>query len=228
MKNACTKIFAFPKPTRDKLIEDHMHLVPVIARKVKAKLPPSFEFDDLVSEGYIGLIDAADHWEPERGPFEPRARYKILMTMLESVRRKRYTANTLVSLNQPVGSQNGNACPDRTLLDVFADGHILNLPKSQQENDRITSIDTGRRKAMLRGAVQQIAARARRVVEIYYFEQQDMTVAAAELGVQASRASQIHQDGLRQLTTELTKRGVVIEYETLRKRTDIQRQRKVA
>lgn len=225
------KVLAFPRPNRDCLIETHMYLVPLIARKIKDTLPPSFDLDDLISEGYVGLIKAADTWDASRGPFEPRARYKIRMTILDSVRRVKYIDNTMVSLDQPVNSRRRNGvetCNDFTLLDLLTQGKQANLPSGEQETDRITCIDSARKKATVRSAIQELPPRARRVVEIYYYEQNSMGEAAEELGVESSRASQIHHTGLRALSSELTKRGVLIEYETLRSRIAPQRATKAA
>lgn len=82
---------------RDTLIETHLKLVPPIARRVKKKLPPSFELDDLIGEGYIGLMRAAERYDPTNHggtPFSAFARPRIRGAMVDSVRRKAYQENT--------------------------------------------------------------------------------------------------------------------------------------
>jgi RNA polymerase sigma factor FliA len=69
--------------TRDALIERHQHLARVIACQSLPGLPKSIELEDLVSAGYIGLIEAADAFDAERGvQFStyavPRIRSRIL------------------------------------------------------------------------------------------------------------------------------------------------------
>lgn len=82
---------------RDCLIESHLKLVPPIARRVKKKLPPSFDLDDLIGEGYIGLMHAAERYRPlTHGgtPFSAYARPRIRGAIVDSVRRKCWQENT--------------------------------------------------------------------------------------------------------------------------------------
>ncbi|MDT4938589.1 MAG: polymerase sigma factor FliA [Pseudonocardiales bacterium] len=57
--------------------------------------------------------------------------------------------------------------------------------------------------ALLRGAIDQLPDRLRRVVEDYYFGQRRMAEIAGELGVTESRISQLRSEALRQLRTHL-------------------------
>ncbi len=49
------------KEDRDKKIIEHLPLVRAIAAKLHRNLPPSVDYNDLVSYGIIGLINAVDH-----------------------------------------------------------------------------------------------------------------------------------------------------------------------
>jgi RNA polymerase sigma factor (sigma-70 family) len=82
---------------RNALVEAHMYLVPDIAGRIRAGLPPSFDLEDLISEGNIGLIQAATRYRPSahnRTPFSAYARKRIRGAIMDSVRRRRYTDNT--------------------------------------------------------------------------------------------------------------------------------------
>ncbi len=72
--------------TRDELIEQHLDLVPVV---VRAEWPGwSRYFDDLIAEGMLGLIAAADSFKPELGyKFSTFARACIKSKVLDSRRR---------------------------------------------------------------------------------------------------------------------------------------------
>lgn len=54
------------KEDRNKLVTENMGLVVSTARKYQGQ---GLELDDLVSEGTIGMIKAADKYDPERGGF---------------------------------------------------------------------------------------------------------------------------------------------------------------
>ena len=46
------------KETRDKLIVQYIYLARYVVGRIKVNLPPSFSFEDVVSFGIEGLIDA--------------------------------------------------------------------------------------------------------------------------------------------------------------------------
>ena len=52
---------------RERLILDHVGLVKYIVGRVSVRLPESVEREDLESAGMVGLIKAADRYEPGRG-----------------------------------------------------------------------------------------------------------------------------------------------------------------
>ncbi|MFC3802839.1 sigma-70 family RNA polymerase sigma factor [Cohnella sp. GCM10012308] len=47
--------------------EDHMGLVGIVAKQFVRRASTSFDFEDIVSAGYMGLVEAAARFEPERG-----------------------------------------------------------------------------------------------------------------------------------------------------------------
>ena len=61
---------AMTTPARDSLIETHLPLVRALARRFAWRGEP---LDDLIQVGCIGLIHAADRYDPSRGPFEAYA-----------------------------------------------------------------------------------------------------------------------------------------------------------
>ncbi|MFC1540718.1 sigma-70 family RNA polymerase sigma factor [Candidatus Margulisiibacteriota bacterium] len=68
-----------------KSVEAYMPLVHSIAAMVSGKgLPPNIEYDDLVSDGTIGLMKAWDNFDPDRGvKFETYASYRIRGEILD-------------------------------------------------------------------------------------------------------------------------------------------------
>jgi len=57
----------FSKFIRDKIVVSNMPLVASVAKKIKDRLPPHVDIEDLISVGAIGLMQAVDRFEPERG-----------------------------------------------------------------------------------------------------------------------------------------------------------------
>jgi RNA polymerase sigma factor (sigma-70 family) len=72
-------------------------LVPPVARAIAARLPPSFDLDDLIATGNMALFIAARDYDPDThggAPFRAYARMKVRGEILESVRRRRYREAT--------------------------------------------------------------------------------------------------------------------------------------
>jgi RNA polymerase sigma factor FliA len=72
---------------RDRLVMAHLSLVKILAQRLSQRLPSQVEFNELVSVGVLGLIEAANRYEPSLGvPFEAFARRRIHGAMLDSLR----------------------------------------------------------------------------------------------------------------------------------------------
>jgi len=71
-----------------KSIEAYMPLVHSIASMVSGKgLPPSVDYNDLVSDGTVGLMKAWENFDPDRGvKFETYASYRIRGEILDGLK----------------------------------------------------------------------------------------------------------------------------------------------
>jgi len=104
---------------RDKLILDHIPLLKHIAGRMAFDLPASVERDDLYGYGMVGLIEAADGWEPGRGlRFSTYAFPRIRGAILDELRKAdflprgrrekvRELERTVCGLEQAAGSAPG-------------------------------------------------------------------------------------------------------------------------
>lgn len=86
------KVVAF-KPSKlrraekEKLILSYMPVVKIIAKKIYMKLPASYELDDLISVGTIGLMDAIEKYDPKQEvKFKTYAEYRIRGQILDELR----------------------------------------------------------------------------------------------------------------------------------------------
>ncbi len=72
---------------REALIVAHMPLVRIIASRLVRQFSGRAELDELVSAGYVGLIEAVDRFDPDRGvPFGAFAEIRIRGAMVDSLR----------------------------------------------------------------------------------------------------------------------------------------------
>ena len=72
---------------RNAVVEEYAHLIKKVAYKLIARLPANVELDDLMSAGVIGLIDAAEKYDPEKSRnFRGYAEIRIRGAMLDELR----------------------------------------------------------------------------------------------------------------------------------------------
>ncbi|HNQ22308.1 MAG TPA: FliA/WhiG family RNA polymerase sigma factor [Phycisphaerae bacterium] len=75
------------KALRNRLMENYLPIVKYNAERISAKLPDEVEYDDLVSAGVFGLIDAIEAFDIGRGvKFETYCSPRIRGAMLDELR----------------------------------------------------------------------------------------------------------------------------------------------
>jgi len=82
-------MYTICKPSEsEELVNSYSGLVQRIAYHLIARLPASVVVDDLIQVGMLGLLDAAQHYDPAQGAsFETYASIRIRGSMLDELRR---------------------------------------------------------------------------------------------------------------------------------------------
>ncbi len=71
----------------NRLVLDHVELVRTLAARLAHRIPSHIEFNELVSVGMMGLVEAARRFQPARGvPFDAFARRRVHGAMVDSLR----------------------------------------------------------------------------------------------------------------------------------------------
>ena len=96
MPNAGLAAEAFPdrlemskrgKKKSDAVIMKYAPLIKYIATRIAARLPMHIEIQDLINSGVLGLMDAIEKFDPDKGvKFETYAEYRIKGSILDSLR----------------------------------------------------------------------------------------------------------------------------------------------
>ena len=90
MKKRKKKTLAQEK--RNALVEANMGLAVHFASKFQAS---HMEYEDMVQEAYLGLMDAADRFDPKRGmKFSTYARWYILMRIMDAIHNRNEIVRT--------------------------------------------------------------------------------------------------------------------------------------
>lgn len=75
------------QPQKEQLVQRFLPLVKRIAYHLMARLPPSVQFDDLVQNGMLGLLDAINRYQESFGAqFETYATQRVRGAMLDGLR----------------------------------------------------------------------------------------------------------------------------------------------
>ncbi len=86
---------------RDELVLKHLPLVRRVASRMSARYPSSVELDDLVSIGTLGLIDAAQRFDPERhSTFTSYALIRIKGAIVDALRKLDWVPRTVRARNR--------------------------------------------------------------------------------------------------------------------------------
>ena len=82
------KTCSFDKKEREAMIVKYAQLVRHIAGRMAMRVPSSVLFDELISAGCVGLIDAVDKFDPKKNvDLKTYARYRIKGAILDELRR---------------------------------------------------------------------------------------------------------------------------------------------
>lgn len=77
---------------RNDIVEANMGLAPHFAQEFQAS---KMEFEDMVQEAYLGLIDAASRFDPKRGTkFSTYARWHIVKRIMEAIHNRNEVVRT--------------------------------------------------------------------------------------------------------------------------------------
>jgi len=80
-------VIAGVRYTREEVIHRYIHLVKYVAGRISVNLPPNVELNDLINDGVVGLIDAIEKYDDDRGvKFETYAITRIHGAIIDALR----------------------------------------------------------------------------------------------------------------------------------------------
>lgn len=170
----------------NKLVTDNLGYVITLARQYQSDILTT---DDLISEGTIGMMKAAQKYDPERGKSFVTFAAPYIRQAIEQAISKLDTDTDVRSTDEslPRGSRN-----NYTLLNVLED---KGSPRADASVEQTLSDN------MLEG-LSRLDERQQAVIKRYYgvnCERQTMAEIAQEMGLKRERVRQIRNTALRKL-----------------------------
>ena len=219
-------------PTR--LIEAYRSYSHAIAAEVLKKLPSSVDRDDVIGAAELGLVEAAQKFDPTRGVlFKTFAYYRIRGAIYDALRKSgwfkadatlRFEAGANEYLKDYSEASPGEAVPPATayaelqhLSSAVVTSYMLSLDglayeiadsKTVSAEDSLLEHDAQRQ---LRDAVAQLPDNNRRLIEEYYFHDATLEEIGDRLGLSKSWVCRLHAkslDMLRVIMSQAEVKGV--------------------
>ena len=213
-----------PVSTEAEFIEEYRPLVRSIAMKVRIRYDLETDLEDLMADGFQGLVEAKTRFDPDKGvQFNTYAYYRIRGAILDGVRkaswmpRRAYeqlrAAEAALGIGEalgearaadPAGRKDVAKCTEAlhdTISRLTASFVIASL--GQDHDDEANSPETmllrGESITRVREALAQLPERERALLEGHYLKGRRFDLVAEELGISKSWASRLHTKALDRL-----------------------------
>lgn len=216
------------KELRDRLVENYIPLVNIIAGRIAISLPAHIDRDDLISSGFFGLLDAVERYDLKRqNKFETYAGVRIRGAMLDYLRSKDWLP---ISVRQKIRSYEkcvgelegalGRSATDEEIAEAMGlsaeeFGKVVTqmsaatvIPlddymRAETAMNAVPSpqetIEKQERQQMLAKAIDRLPERERQVVSLYYHEELTMKEISLVLNISEARVCQLHTKAIFRL-----------------------------
>lgn len=227
---------------RHKLIEQYQPYVHKLALQVFQKLGGHFDLEELVSYGNLGLVEAAERFNPQRGvSFITFCHYRVKGAIFDGLRQMglrqvptnnrisswEYAANNLIQASSDDElSELGNTSVEdevagvEDLIDNLIPVYLLSLDSEdvlnapdQSRRSAQEEIETNELIKLLHQVLAEMPEQEKELIEAIYFKHIPMTQIAIEKGITKSWVSRLHARAVQHIRDKLKEIGFLITEE---------------
>lgn len=225
---------------RDALIEQHRSYVRALAIRVLQTLPSAVDLNDLIAYGNIGLIEAAERYDPRRGvTFSTFAHYRIKGAIYDGLREMGYYSRSsnvrlrwstqandllrssiddeLASPESAAASVDDEIAATESLIDTLIPVYLLSLGSDavpEIPDSHALSMEQIEQRELI-GIVMRLlsglSADEQQLIEALYFKHISMTELAARMGITKSWISRLHARAIKHLRDALRQQGILAD-----------------
>lgn len=219
---------------REKLVHQYLPLVKVVAGRIAMGMPQYVERDELISNGYFGLLEAIERFDPKRGfKFETYAVVRVRGAILDAIRaqdwipvsvrqKARSYTQVLAELEQKMGrsatdeelaaAMNMNSQEFGQFIGQLQATTVMPLEDYTQGDSLSDSAESpseqaeiGEVKDTLISSIDKLPEKERIVVSLYYYEGLTLKEISLILKLSEARISQLHTKAVFRLRGALTR-----------------------
>lgn len=221
---------------RDALVERYRPYVYSIAKQVSSSFPVKIDFEELVGYGMVGLLEAAERFDPRRKvSFVTFSYYRIKGAIFDGLRqmgiltrtpneawtRREAALNDLAqtAADDEIEGSSANVDEDIQTVEKFVDSLIPayllslseeNAPDVADSRDLPNvSVEMRETITIVRETVRELPEREREIIESLYFRHLTTTEIAKKMGVNKSWVSRLHSKAVTRLRQRLAMMGVL-------------------
>lgn len=194
------------------LIENNQSLVYHLAMKVHRKIPVKQDLEDLIGYGMVGLVEAANKFDPklkiEFTTFAyPRINGAIYdgLSKLSWMSRSRYRRlMTIKEKAESEGNVEAARDADAKLESVsLLDSEMAQSVAADSRDDAELQVSRQEEGELLSKLIEQLPDRERRLIKLIYIEGKTFQDASERLGISKSWGSRMHAKTLASLSLGL-------------------------
>jgi len=224
---------------KEKIIENYLPLIKHIVSRMNINLPSYLEYEDLISYGVFGLLQAIERYDAKKGiKFETYAYSRIKGSIIDElrkidwippgVRRKaKILQNAYAELEQVLGRsiKDEDICKYlnisieelhkmyndvSALYNVLAFDDLVNFAAVMSNSQPDIQAEKQELKEILSNAINQLPYQEKLVITLYYYEGLNFKEIAKVLDLSQGRISQLHTKAILRLRGHLSRKKMYL------------------
>jgi len=220
--------------SKDELLEKYLPLVRSIAHQIRQRLRIHLEVDELVQDGQIGLMEAADRFDSKLGvSFKTFAYYRIKGSIYDGLRKmdvisrrknsklmfeaaateflageavRGSTETRKATLKDDIDEVVGMISGLVPILILTSDA-MDQFQQDQHGRSQDQQVALKQERAELRKAMNELSDKERQLLEFHYYQDLTLEQSASNLGLSKSWASRLHAKAISKLQEKMARKA---------------------
>lgn len=229
---ALTSVSAPQTSSRDEIVEKYLPYATSIAAKVVRTLSSEIDFDDVLCNARLGLLEAAERFDTAQNvDFKTFAYYRIRGAIYDGLRKTGWLPRSLYSkikfeqaANDYLETQNNAGGTDffekelkevKESMNTLASVYVMSIDGAEdmEIEDQVAEKEIEQKaefqkiKALICDCIEALPDKERKLIKMYYFRGLTLEEAGDALGLSKSWTSRLHTRSLELLFKNMSERN---------------------